>query len=74
MKNILTLLLLIISTNLFGQVKQEITKPVNYKFGVYYLDDQSVMFNTNGLVNYLIIRLQKSILQLTLAVRSDFYM
>jgi hypothetical protein len=50
MKNILTLLLLVISTSLFGQVKQEITKPVDHKFGVYYLDDQSVMFNTNGLV------------------------
>jgi hypothetical protein len=50
MKNILIFLVLIISTNLFGQIKQEITKPVDHKFGVYYLDDQSVMFNTNGLV------------------------
>ena len=50
MKNILILLLLVISTSLFGQVKQEITKPVDHKFGVYYLDDQSIMFNTNGLV------------------------
>ena len=50
MKNLLTFLLLIISANLFGQVKQEVVKPVDHKFGVYYLDDQSVMFNTNGLV------------------------
>jgi len=50
MKNVLIFFLLIISTNLFGQVKQEITKPVDHKFGVYYLDDQSVMFNTNGLI------------------------
>ena len=43
-------LLLILSTNLFGQVRQEVIKPINHKFVVYYLDDQSVMFNTNGLV------------------------
>jgi hypothetical protein len=50
MKKILIFLLLIISTNLFGQIKQEVIKPINHKFGVYYLDDQSVMFNTNGLI------------------------
>ena len=50
MRNILIFLLLTISINLFGQIKQEVVKPINHKFGVYYLDDQSIMFNTNGLV------------------------
>lgn len=50
MRNILIVLMLITSTNLFSQVRQEITKPENHKFGVYYLDDQSIMFNTDGLI------------------------
>lgn len=57
MKTVSILLALIISASLTvqvtgqvtGQVRQEIKKPDNKKYGVYYLDDQSVMFNTNGL-------------------------
>jgi hypothetical protein len=49
-RNTLFVLMLIMSTNLFSQVGQGITKPENHKFGVYYLDDQSIMFNTDGII------------------------
>ena len=35
-----------ISSNIWSQV---INKPDNHKFGVYYMNDSSVVFNTNGL-------------------------